>query len=260
MASVALVLTIVVLGVLAAWREAYWRDRMREASDSLTTARSELSQRNKLADVGQLVSGLAQELKSPLQGVLGNTEVMMASAGRDESAAEELQQIREDATRAAGIVRHLLAFTEVTSLSRRWQDLNEIVARAINACEPRLSGGGVTVRLYPAERLPLVYVDGRQLERVVATFLERSGAAMVYGASRVSISTRRLETADDRLTIDIDEEGATTGDDQPVWSGELAACHRVMEAHGGTLAIEPNAGGVRIRLELPIAAGAPAVA
>jgi len=260
MASVTLVLIVVALGAIAAWREMYWRGRLAEARESLTSARSELSARNELADVGQLVSGLAQELKSPLQGVLGNTELMMASAGRDESAAEELEQIRENATRAAGIVRNLLAFAETTSLSCRWQDLNEVVARAINSCEPRLSGAGVKVRLDPAERLPLVYVDGRQLERVVATFLERSDAATVHGASRIWISTRRGAAADDRLTIDIDEDGATTGDDQAVWSGELAACHRVMEAHGGTLSVEPRAGGVRIRLELPIAAGAPSVA
>ena len=193
MASVTLVLLLIIaaLGAIAASREVYWRGRIREARESLTTARSELSARSELADVGQLVSGLAQELKSPLQGVLGNTELMMASAGRDESATEELQQIRESATRAAGIVRNLLAFTETTSLSCRWQDLNEVVARAMTACEPRLSGAGVKVRLDPAERLPLVYVDGRQLEQVVATFLERSGAATVHGASRV----RHLDTA-----------------------------------------------------------------
>ena len=259
MESAALILVIVVLGAIAAWREAYWRGRMRDTRQSLTTARSELSQRNELADVGQLVSGLAQELKSPLQGVLGNTELMMASAGGGAAVVEELEQIRENATRAAGIVRNLLAFAETTTLSRRWQDLNEVVARAINSCEPKLSGFGVHVRLQPAERLPLVYVDGRQLERVVATFLERGDAAIVRGASRVSIATRRLESTEDRLTIDIDEEGATTGGDQPVWSGELAACHRVLEAHGGTLTVEPRAGGVRVRLELPIAAGAPAV-
>ena len=64
-----------------------------------------------MASVGHLLSGLAQDLKSPLQGVIGNTELMLASTdpGRLRGGAHE---IRDNAARAADIVRNLIAFTE----------------------------------------------------------------------------------------------------------------------------------------------------
>ena len=243
--------------VLAIVREARSRRAVARLKAELAAVQAQLSTRNDLADVGQLVSGIAQDLKSPLQSVLGNTEVMLASAASGDAGIEELQNIRDNATRAAGIVRNLLAFTEASALSMRWQDINEIVARATDACRTERRVAPDQVQLHCAEHLPLVYVDGRQLERVIMTFLGRSELSDAPDVSRFTITTRRIEPDGDRLAIDIDEDTpAATNEDAAVWSGDLAACHRVMEAHGGSIVVEPKDGGVRIRLELATGAGA----
>ena len=238
-------------------RERKWRSRTAQLERRLATTRRHAAERDELASVGQFVSGLAHELRSPLQGVLGNTEVMLASAGRDQTTAEELEQIRESATRAAGIIRNLIAFADTTALVRRWQDLNDIVHRAVEARRPLLEPSGVRLDVEPAERLPLVYVDGRQLERVIAAFFGPDLAARGASTS-VTVATRR---DGERLTVDIEEVGPPGGEhDQRAWSDDLPACRRVLEAHGGALRVEPGPWGVRIRIELPIAAGAPAAA
>ena len=102
------IIVVAALAVMLVAREMTWRRtlaglRQRIAADGL-----QIREQGQLAQMGQLVSGLAQELKSPLQGVIGNTELMIASGAE---STTELREIQENATRAAGIVRNLLAFT-----------------------------------------------------------------------------------------------------------------------------------------------------
>jgi signal transduction histidine kinase len=206
--------------------------------------------------VGQLVSGLAQELKSPLQGVIGNTELALASGELGAASTLDVREIQENATRAAGIVRNLLAFTETTALNRRWQDVNDLVTRAIDGMRTELAASGVRVQFERAARLPLVYVDGRQLEKVFATLLSRPSprSAPRRETAAVTLSTKRVDL-NDRLIIEVDDRTGSDVGDEATWSGDLAACRQIVQAHGGTLEVEqPAIGGFRYHLELPVTA------
>src|SRR5207302_6612919 len=100
-------------------------------------------------------------------------------------------------------------------------------------------------------RLQLVYVDGRQLEKVLLTLLSHTSRSQHPGD--VVVTTRRLTSPVDHMAVDIDDPAVNVADDEAVWSGDLDACRRVLEAHGGTLEVERRAtGGVRFHLELPI--------
>src|SRR5262245_55233946 len=165
-------LICVVLAILLAARDLVARRTERRLRAEMNKLKDGLKDTDRLAKVGRLVSGLAQELQSPLQGVLGNAEVLAATTSGQTSVAE-LQEIRENATRAVGIVRNLLVFTEANSLNRRWQNLNDLVNTALDSRRAELAAAGVRVNLEGAPRLPLVYVDGRQLERVITTVLHR---------------------------------------------------------------------------------------
>jgi K+-sensing histidine kinase KdpD len=245
-----------VLAILLVARDVAARRRERRLLGQLAQAREELRQQQRQANVDQLVSGLAQDLKSPLQGVLGNAELALAASLPAGTSAQELHDIREDATRAVGIVRNLLTFTDSNLLDRRWHDLNEIVRRALNGCRSELTAAGVRITLERAERLPLVYIDGRQLEKAVATLLSRPTRHSVLSAADMTVSTRRGSPADDRLVIEIDDPTLAPQADEALWSGDIEACRRVVEAHGGSLEVERGAaGGFRFHLELPITEG-----
>lgn len=248
---VATVLAVVLAGALIV-RELYARRRERIMLAEIASLQKQVTHTDRLANVGRLVSGLAQDLKSPLQGVLGNAELLAASESNDATGVEELEDIRESVSRAVGIVRNLLAFTETQALNRRWHDLNDVVRRVVD--DRRRNGSERDgTKLEDTPRLPLVYIDGRQIERVLVTILDH---ASKHGRSNggALIATRRGNPPDDRLAVDIDVAALALPDDAPEWAGELHACRRVLEAHGGSFEIErPRAGGVRFRLELPVA-------
>jgi len=98
-----------------------------------------------------------------------------------------------------------------------------------------------------------MYVDGRRLEKVIATLLLRPVTRTdgARGADSVTLATRR--GAEGRLVIDLDDRA--TEEDEPAWSGDLEACRQVVQAHGGTLEVErQDMGGFRFHLELPVTA------
>ena len=247
---VATVLAIVLAAVLII-REVYARRRERILLAEIASLQKQVTHTDRLANVGRLVSGLAQDLKSPLQGMLGNAELLAAAEPVDNSTLEELEDIRESVSRAVSIVRNLLAFTETQALNRRWHDLNDIVRHAVD--DRRRNGrDGDGTKLEDTPRLPLVYIDGRQIERVLVTILDHASRHGRPGGGAL-IATRRGNPPDERLAVDIDVSTLALPDDAPEWAGELHACRRVLEAHGGSFEIErPRAGGVRFRLELPV--------
>lgn len=250
-------LICVLLAILLVARDLMARRTERQLRAEMKKLKDGLKDTDRLANVGRLVSGLAQELKSPLQGVLGNAEVLAATTSGQTSAAE-LEEIRENATRAVGIVRNLLVFTEANSLNRRWHNLNDLVSAAIDSRRSELTAAGVRVSLDGAQRLPLVYVDGRQLERVITTLLDRWTKGVKHGdaVATVAISTQR-HSSDERLIISVDDPSTSLDEDDTTWSGDLDACRRVLETHGGALEIERRpAGGFGCRLELPVTAAA----
>jgi K+-sensing histidine kinase KdpD len=245
----------VLLAILLVARDLMARRTERRLRAELRKLKDGLRDTDRLASVGRLVSGLAQELKSPLQGVLGNAEVLAATTR--ETSSPELEEIRENATRAVGIVRNLLVFTEANSLNRRWHNLNDLVSTALDSRRSELAAAGVRVSLDGAQRLPLVYVDGRQLERVITTLLGRwTKGVRPETAATVAVSTQRC-SSDERIIVNIDDPSTSLDEDDATWSGDLDACRRVLETHGGALEVERRpAGGFGCRLELPVTAAA----
>ncbi|HUK32311.1 MAG TPA: histidine kinase dimerization/phospho-acceptor domain-containing protein [Vicinamibacterales bacterium] len=242
----------VVLALLLIVRDVYARRRERTLLAEIASLREQVKATDRLANVGRLMSGLAQDLKSPLQGMLGSAEVLAASSPQLKANAQELEDIRDNVARAAGIVRNLLTFTETNALRRRWQDLNDVIRRAIDHLRPHNEHAS-RVHFESTPRLPLVYVDGRQLERVVVTILEHTARLSRPRAGSTLVSVTRHGPPDDRLVVDIDDATLPLVDDVPEWAGDLDGCRRVLEAHGGSLEVErQRAGGIRFHLALPV--------
>ncbi len=268
-------------GVVVVVREFLSRRALLRAGQELVSTREQLVQKEKLAAVGQLVSGVAHELNNPLQGVLGYAELMLAgrpSAGE----TEELRAIRDNANRAAGIVRNLMTFAGRTTSARGWQQINRVVRDAVAVREPHLQTAGIDLRLDVADRLPLVYVDHARLEDVLVNLIQNAEAAIASrreGKTRASVPQRargeiaittRWQGDPDRILVEVTDNGSGLRDEdlprvfdpffttREVGQGTglgLSVCYGIVREHGGQItARNAEVGGAVFTIELPVMA------
>jgi len=269
-------------GIVVVVREFLSRRALIRAGQDLASTRQQLVQHEKLAAVGQLVSGVAHELNNPLQGVLGYAELMLASKPAA-LETEELRAIRDNANRAAGIVRNLLTFAGRNTTARGWQQINRIVRDAIATRESQLQGVGIDLVLEAADRLPLVYVDQTRLEDVVVNLIQNAEAAIAARRDGKSLSrvvperapgeikiVTRMETNPDRIYVEVADNGSglkpedltrvfdpffTTREVGQGTGLGLSVCYGIVREHGGQIsARNSDVGGAIFTIELPVMA------
>jgi signal transduction histidine kinase/CheY-like chemotaxis protein len=269
-------------GIVVVVREFLSRRALIRAGQDLASTRQQLMQGEKLAAVGQLVSGVAHELNNPLQGVLGYAELMLATRSSD-SETEELVAIRDNANRAAGIVRNLLTFAGRTTSARGWEQINRVVRDAIAAREVDLQLAGIDLTFDAAERLPLVYIDAARLEDVITKLIQNAEAAIAARRDGQSLSravpekargeitiVTRLQPDPERIFVDVIDNGSglKTEDLMRVFDpffttrevGKgvglgLSVCYGIVREHGGQIvARNGDAGGAVFTIELPVMA------
>lgn len=271
-------------GIVVVAREFLSRRALIHAGQVLATTKQQLVQQEKLAAVGQLVSGVAHELNNPLQGVLGYAELLLATK-LSSLENEELRAIRDNANRAASIVRNLLTFAGQSSALRGWQQMNRIVRDAIAIREPGLHAGGIDLTLDAADGLPLIYVDAARLEDVIVNLIENAEAAIASrregkspsatpakAGGEIRIETR-LKFDPDRILVEVVDNGNGLKEEdltrvfdpffttREVGKGAglgLSVCYGIVREHGGQItARNRSTGGAVFTIELPVMAESP---
>src|SRR5688572_9369607 len=126
----------------------------------------QLLQAEKMAALGQTISGVAHELNNPLATILSWAE-RLAERNLDETSRRGVDVILGESERAARIVRNLLTFARKRQSTRSMIDLNQVVREtlALRAYEQRLTNIDVVTAL--ASGLPPVFADPHQIQQVL---------------------------------------------------------------------------------------------
>jgi two-component system, NtrC family, sensor kinase len=234
---------------------------------------TQLIQSEKLAAVGQLVSGVAHELNNPLTSIAGLSEFLQERPDIAPAEREHLRVIHEQAERAGRIVSNLLTFARKGSPGEVVVDLNDVVARTalLVAYELRLRGIAL-VEERSAGNLP-VRGNRDELQQVLLNLVNNAVHAVrdlpAEMVRRVTISTG-IESG--QALLRVRDSGAGVRDDlvprlfTPFFTtkepGEgtglgLSLSYRIIESHGGRLwyqrAVE---GGAEFLASIPLAEAA----
>ncbi len=227
--------------------------------------RVQLIHSERLAAVGQLVSGVAHELNNPLQSIVGYTDLLIA-AERQQSSRGDLEEIRFAAHRAAKIVQNLLAFVRRSSTERTTENLNAIVLRTVALRQYELASTGLVLEETYGEDLPPVLVNREEIQQILLNIVLNAEQAMRSAGlhGRLSIRTLRAGTSD--VAVEIQDDGPGVPEAlagrifEPFFTtknvGEgtglgLSLAIGIAEAHGGELALIPVSHGACFRLTLP---------
>jgi two-component system cell cycle sensor histidine kinase/response regulator CckA len=141
--------------------------------------------------VGQLAAGLAHDLNTMLGGIVATAELLAEQASPGSQQAEDLSAIVGQASRAAELIRQLLAFSRQEMLRPVPVHLGEIVSRMapmLRAQVGRQLGLGL-----PSERGPLVKADVHALERVILNLVTNARDAIGPRPGRIDIRCGRID-------------------------------------------------------------------
>jgi signal transduction histidine kinase len=157
---------------------------MTDVTDS-AMLRSKLVHAEKMAAVGQLVSGVAHEVNNPLTAILGFTDLLMENPELPESARRDLRVILQEAQRTKQIVQNLLSFARQMPPQRQPVQLNSILQRTVHLRSYDFISHGIQVVERLDEDLPNVIGDSHQLQQVFLNILNNA-----YDAVRETARSR----------------------------------------------------------------------
>jgi two-component system, cell cycle sensor histidine kinase and response regulator CckA len=158
----------------------------------------QVAQATKMQAVGQLAGGVAHDFNNILTAIIGHCDLMLMRHTPGDSDYDDIQQIRSNSNRAAGLTRQLLAFSRQQTLRPQILQLPDIISEVSNLLK-RLLGETVTLQVKHGRNLGPVRADPGQLEQVVVNLAVNARDAMVAkgeGRGTLTIQTYSV-TADD---------------------------------------------------------------
>ena len=221
----------------------------------------------KMAAVGQLVSGVAHEVNNPLTAIMGYADLLTTTEELPPEARRDLSIILQEAQRTKQIVQNLLSFARQSAPHREPVNLNAVLARTLQLRQYDFINHGVDVQEQYDPNLPLVFGDPQQLQQVFLNVVNNAYDA-VREVSRVPPSVRISTAAvDGMVEVQISDNGPgislpdrvfdpffTTKEVGKGTGLGLSICYGIMREHGGDIACMnlPEATGAMFTVRLPI--------
>ena len=155
---------------------------------------TQFAQSQKMQAVGQLAGGVAHDFNNLLTAMLGFCDLLLLRHKPGDPSFGDIMQIKQNANRAANLVRQLLAFSRQQTLQPRVINLTDALAELSNLLR-RLIGENIELRLVHGRDLGLIKVDQGQLEQVIINLAVNARDAMPRGG-RLTLSTMNLNVTE----------------------------------------------------------------
>ena len=251
----------------------------------------EVAQATKMQAVGQLAGGVAHDFNNILTAIIGHCDLMLMRHSPGDSDYDDIQQIRTNSNRAAGLTRQLLAFSRQQTLRPQVLQLPDVVSEVSNLLK-RLMGETVKLDVNHGRNLGAVRADPGQLEQVVVNLAVNARDAILAhnpaGGGTLTIRTEAVSAAEvralgndvlppaDYTALVVQDTGAGIPPDiigkifEPFFTTKelgkgtglgLSTVYGIVKQSGGWIfADNAPGGGARFTIYLPVhAAGAPVV-
>ncbi len=228
-----------------------------------TWAAQEMLRADRMALVGQLASGLAHEIGTPLNVIAGNAELLKMDLHNSDINTESVDAIVRQTDRITGLIQQLLTFARAENQTMEQFSLRDPLSHALRLLERRFSREGITTTVDIPDDLPLLWGVADQIEQVFLNILINAWHAMPDGGT-LTISARETQDAEVLITFQDTGTGMPAATLEkafaPFYStkGEkgtglgLAICKQILDHHRGSIRLDstPDVGTtVRITLK-----------
>ena len=228
----------------------------------------QLLQAEKMAALGQTISGVAHELNNPLATILSWAE-RLSEKSLDDDIRRGVAVILGEADRAARIVRNLLTFARKRQSTRTMIDLNQVVTEtlALRARAQQLINIKVVTAL--ASSLPRIFADAHQIQQVLLNLVINAEQAMRSAHGRGALAVRTwhdteqdavaLEVSDDGPGVPVEVQGKifdpffTTKEVGTGTGLGLTVAYAIAQEHGGAIRVDSSRDrGAAFVVKLPV--------
>jgi len=228
---------------------------------------AKLMHTEKMAALGQLVSGVAHEVNNPLAAIIGFTDLLLENPSVPAEARDDLQIILLEAQRTRVIVQNLLSFAREMPSQREPVQVNTVLRQTLKFRAYDFSSNGIDVSENYDASLPLAVGDPNQLQQVFLNIINNAYDAIQDGRKPGKIQVMTSHTAD-RLEISFWNSGPpisnpdrifdpffTTKDAGKGTGLGLSICYGIVHAHGGEIVArnEADGSGCEFVVRLPAA-------
>ncbi len=156
-------------------------------ASALKTLEAQFVQSQKMQAIGQLAGGIAHDFNNLLTAITGHCDLLMLRHDKADPDYADLDQISQNANRAAALVRQLLAFSRKQTLKPQIMDLRDTLSDLTHLLN-RLVGERIVLTFDHDPSLRMIRADRRQLEQVIMNLVVNARDAMPEGGD-ITVST-----------------------------------------------------------------------
>jgi signal transduction histidine kinase len=242
----------------------------RRMLEELQSLQRQVIRQERLAAVGQLVSGVAHEINNPLQAILGFAELLQMQADVPDEVKNDLILIQKESARACGIIRNLALFARQQTREASRVRHGDVIASVAELRQRRLESEDIELRIEDQSKQQVLAVM-TELQQVVLNFVVNAEQAIVMSGRRPGRITIRTRDEGDRVILEVEDTGPGVPHDneaklfqpffttKPVGSGTglgLSVSYGIIDSLGGHIGYRrAPAGGAIFYFDLPAASG-----
>lgn len=245
-------------------------DELKKTLYKLKETQNQLIQNEKMAALGRLASGLAHQIRNPLEIIIMGVEfVANTLPNKDKNSKKAIEKIKQAAERTNNVITNFLRFSRKSELVFKPINVNMLIDEAVNLLEYKINLNNIKIRRKYAEESIKVEADKGMLQQVFMNLLNNAIDAMPNGGEiRINVKNKKAKKIAERTgyrdsdyfkigeimtVIEIEDTGkGITGDELPkvfepffttkdVDKGTglgLSLAHLIIDRHRGTIGVE----------------------
>lgn len=189
-------------------------DELKNACDNIRDVQYQLIRTSKMAAAGMVTSSIAQEISSPLTGVLSSIQMLEMDMEQKKIADPEFKSLisaaEESANRCKKIVQSFLTYARASQGKFAELDLNELIENTVKLLEREFYHDNITIVRELAQDLPMITGDGQMIRQVIFDLLVNAKWAVrknhTAGGGIVAVSSS-TSSIDGRVIMKISDNG-----------------------------------------------------